>query len=132
MGWAVFGWSIGAAVGFAVAAALKHTSAEGMQHLAEPLGNDHRRCAGGVEGGDQRVQASDPDVAEPGGCCSTYGPSGTERHRAAPSGTERHRPEGRRRVACDVPVRPAIRRRRCGWSSIWKAAGSTLGTTEAR
>lgn len=33
MDWAVLGWSIGAAVGFAVAAAFKHASAEGLQHL---------------------------------------------------------------------------------------------------
>ncbi len=33
MDWAVFGWSIGAAVGFAVAAAFKHASAERLQHL---------------------------------------------------------------------------------------------------
>ncbi|MDQ6945496.1 MAG: DMT family transporter [Actinomycetota bacterium] len=33
MDWAVLGWSLGAAVGFAVAAALKHASAKGLQHL---------------------------------------------------------------------------------------------------
>ncbi len=33
MDWAVLGWSVGAALVFAVAAAFKHASAEGLQHL---------------------------------------------------------------------------------------------------